>query len=131
MNEDRPVSVIADTSGIYVTGYSNSGGILYAYDQGSTTQYKSIDCSGSIYNTFIAKYDTGGNVVWLTKISSSLASKPHKLVKSENSISVIGTYSGNMLNVYNEIEDNIPKQSLCYPEYVTNTDNVYIVTYDA
>lgn len=78
---------------------------------------------------FVAKYDTTGNLIWITKIDSDLTTVENLIVDSSNNIIISGGFSGNC-NFY-QFNNGQP---LLKQWYITDADtstNGYIAKYNS
>jgi len=87
-----PDAIACDTAGIYITGIFSS----------------TLDFDGTIvqsnggYDIFIAKYDSGGNFIWVqTAGGTDEETASHLTVDSQNNIYVSGAFSGPTLQIGN------------------------------
>jgi hypothetical protein len=114
---------IDSSNNIYVTGYYNSQFILNISGQGGST---TINSTISERQTYIVKYNSNGNILWVNKIyGNSVLDTPIDLsIDSSNNVYVTGYYASNPITIYGNNNDTID---------LINTDayNSYIVKYNS
>jgi len=73
---DEGIGIAADESqNVYITGYYRSSKIAF----GSDTIFNS-----GTYNTFLAKYDSIGNIIWVNKIGGTLSEIGYSIFADKN-----------------------------------------------
>jgi hypothetical protein len=101
--------IAVDSGGnVYVTGrYRTDPVTLYSENESSTSKTLTTDRSN---NVFIAKYSTGGNVLWAARIGGSSAENGEGIaVDSGGNVYVTGHYSSNPVTLYSENESSTSK----------------------
>ena len=94
--------ITVDNSGyIYNVGTYNSNPNLF-YNADRTLSNISLDLSGTL-NSYVAKYDSSGILVWAAKIQrSSISTKTYNIeTDNENNVYVCGIYEFASVNFYN------------------------------
>lgn len=89
-------AVRTDSSGnIYVVGTYNNGGVFTA--SGGTTSL-TLPTSSQDANTFVVKYDTTGEPLWLRGLSGSNTNISFGIsVDTSNNVYITGTYAGTLV----------------------------------
>jgi ribonuclease HIII len=123
--DDTGYSIAVDSSGnVYVTGIYSSNP-LTLYNKDGSAFATTLTNSGS-YDVFIAKYNTNGNVLWVSRIGGTGDDFCNSIaVDSSGSVYVTGYYSSNPLTLYN-------KDGSAFSTTLTNSGsrNVFIAKYD-
>jgi hypothetical protein len=100
---DIPVNMILDsTNNVYISGNYNTNVTLY---NSSGTSFTTLTNVGGSFDTFIAKYDVAGIIIWATRISSNGTDRPvNMILDSTNNVYISGhysTFSSTKVTLYN------------------------------
>jgi hypothetical protein len=121
---ERPVSLVTDNTNIYLSGYFSSQ-ILNFYDSNGNIDVSFNRGTETNIDTFIAKYDAGGNISWTKRIGGLFNKSPISLVTDNTNIYLSGTFLSLKLIFYNS------NGSIDLSFNKTGTlINTYIVKYD-
>ena len=99
-DDDYPVSIVTDNTNIYVTGYFYSKPLNFYNSSGSIDiSLNTTDLSG---NTFIAKYNSNGNVLWARQIGGNgQYDTPVSIVIDNVNLYIAGFFTSSTLKFYN------------------------------
>ena len=100
IGEDSPINIVTDNTNVYVTGYFYSKPLNFYNSIGDIdTSLNTTDSSG---NTFIAKYNPNGNVLWARQIGGQgHYDTPVSLVIDNVNLYITGFFTSSTLNFYN------------------------------
>jgi hypothetical protein len=98
--QDKPLNMQLDSSNnIYISGFYK--GTLKIYNS-DTTLFDSLGNSGG-EDTYVIKYDTNGNALWTTRISSINNDRVESIkIDNSNNIYISGYYSTQPVTIFNK-----------------------------
>jgi len=105
--DDHGYGVSTDRSGnVYLTGhYGGNGGDLKLYNHDNTTTHPPLTSEGADYDSFLAKYDKDGTVVWAAQQSGDGNDRGYGISADRSgNVYLTGNYGGGndgVLNLYN------------------------------
>ena len=99
IGEDSPINIVTDNTNVYVTGYFYSKPLNFYNSIGDIdTSLNTTDSSG---NTFIAKYNPNGNVLWARQIGGIGLDNPVSIITDNTNVYLTGMFNGPQLIFYN------------------------------
>ena len=102
--DDHGYGVSTDRSGnVYLTGhYGGNGGDLKLYNHDNTTTHPPLTSEGADYDSFLAKYDKDGTVVWAAQQSGDGNDRGYGISADRSgNVYLTGYYGSGVLNLYN------------------------------
>jgi hypothetical protein len=116
---DQPVSIVTDNTNVYLTGYFRN--LLNFYN--STGIVLSLDNAAGSNDTYIAKYDPSGTLLWARRIAGVKSDQPVSIVTDNTNVYLTGYFSSSTLNFYNSTGIDLSFN-------VVGLNDTYIAKYD-
>jgi hypothetical protein len=105
-SNNQPINMILDlANNVYVSGYYSTNLTLYNSTDTTTSNFKTLTNGGNI-DTFIAKYNSDGSGIWVTRVTSSGNDNPVNMILNTNNNVYISGYYNSQLTLYNNNNNN-------------------------